>query len=128
MSNVVDRAEDIAAEVQAILVAEAIDDVTVTVDLLKAPAALHNGPVVVVQPPKLSFSSTFSGAVDTEATWELFVIAGPPHDRLEAWRAIDRVQQALLAPMNIDDAEPANFDHPGLQPHAAYVLSFTESI
>ena len=126
--NPIERAEDIAAEVTAILVAEAIDNATATVDLLAAPAALHNGPVVVVQPPKLSYEASFDGSVMTEATWELFVIAGPPHDRLAAWRAIDRVTQALLAPLNIDDAEPATFDHPGLQPHAAYVLSFTESI
>lgn len=126
--NMVDRAEDLAAEILATLVAEGIDNATATADLLKVPAELHNGPVVVVQPPKLTFEATFDGNAATEATWELFVIAGPPEDRLEAWRTIDAVTNALLAPMNIDDAEPATFDHPGLSPHPAYVLTFTEQL
>jgi hypothetical protein len=122
--NPVDRAEDLTAEIIGVLVAEGIDNATATADLLKVPAALHNGPVVVVQPPKLKFL----GYAATEATWELFVIAGPPADRLAAWRTIDAVVQALREPMSIDDAEPATFDHPGMQPHAAFVLTFTETI
>lgn len=119
-----ERAEDLAAEVIGILVAEGIDNATATADLLKVPAALHNGPVVIINPPKLKFL----GYAATEATWELYVIAGPPADRLAAWATIDAVVAALQHPLSLDDAEPASFDHPGMQPHAAYVLTFTETI
>lgn len=122
--NALERAEDLAAEVTGILVAEAIDNVTATSDLLKVPAALANGPVVVVQPPKIEFTNY---AV-REYTWELFVIAGPTRDRLEAWALIDPIITALAVPLSLTDAEPATFSHPGMQDHAAYVLTFTESI
>lgn len=122
--NTVERAEDIAAEVLGNLVAESIDNATVTADLLKVPAALANGPVVAIQPPKINFVTYEL----TEYTWELFVIAGPYADRLAAWKTIDPIIAALRRPMNIDDAEPATFSHPSMPDYPAYVLTFTETI
>lgn len=122
--NTVERAEDVAAEVLGNLVAAGIDNATVTADLLKVPAALANGPVVTVQPPKIKFV-TYELA---EYTWELFVIAGPYADRLAAWKAIDPIIAALHVPMNVDEAEPATFSHPSMPEYPAYVLTFTETI
>ena len=122
--NTVERAEDIAAEVMGNLVAAGIDTATVTTDVLKVPAALANGPVVTVQPPKIKFL-TYELA---EYEWELYVIAGPYADRLAAWKTIDPIIAALHVPMNIDDAEPAAFSHPSMPEYPAYVLSFTEPI
>lgn len=125
MSRLIERAEDITAEVNAHLVAAGIDDATVTTDLLKVPAALANGPVVVVQPPKLKYITAYG---DADATWELFVIAGPTFDRLAAWARIDGIMDALATPMNLTDAEPATFQHPGMADHAAYVLTFPDTL
>lgn len=122
--NTLERAEDLEAEVTAILVAEAIDNVTATSDLAAVPAALANGPVVVVQPPKIEFINYSV----RQYTWELFVIAGPTRDRMKAWELIDPILTALAAPLSLTDAEPATFSHPGMAEHAAYVLTFTETI
>lgn len=125
MSATLERGAELVAEVQAHLVAAAIDGVTVTLDLLKVPAALANGPVVAVQPPKLDFTATMAGSA-ADYTWELFVIAGPYADRLAAWAKIDPIIYALKDPMNLDSAEPATFSHPSMPEYPAYVLSFTE--
>ena len=127
MSAAIDRAEDVVAEVLGNLIAAGIDDATVTLDLLQVPAALPNGPAVVVQPPRVEYTATMAGSV-TDATWEVFVIAGPVADRLAAWRRIDAIIDALKDPMDVDAAEPATFAHPGMPDHPAYVLSFTETI
>jgi hypothetical protein len=125
--STVERAGDLEAEIIGILVAAGIDDATATSDLLKVPAALANGPVVAVQPPKLKFIATMAG-YGIEATWELFIIAGPYADRLAAWTTMDPIIQALATPLSIDDAEPATFSHPGMPEYPAYVLSFTEQL
>lgn len=125
MSATLERAAELVDEITAHLVAAAVDNVTVTLDLLKVPAALANGPVVVVQPPKLDFTATMAGSA-TDYTWEAFVIAGPSADRLAAWAAIDPIVYALKDPLDLDSAEPATFDHPSMPSFAAYVLSFTE--
>lgn len=125
MSATLERAAELVGEIQAHLTAAAIDNATVTLDLLKVPAALANGPVVAVQPPKLDFTATMAGSA-TDYTWELFVIAGPHADRLAAWSVIDPIVYALKDPLDLDSAEPATFDHPSMPPYPAYVLSFTE--
>lgn len=123
--NTIEAAADVVAKTKATLVAEALDDVTVTLDLLEVPAALAAGrPVVAVQPPELTFINY--DAADAE--WELIVIAGPYADRLAAWKVIDPIIQALQVPMNIDTAKPANFAHPSLPDYPAYVLTFSDTI
>lgn len=125
MSATLERAAELVDEINAHLLAAAVDNVTVTLDMLKVPAALANGPVVAVQPPKLDFTGTMAGST-ADYTWELFVIAGPYADRLAAWALIDPIIYALKDPLDLDDAEPATFDHPSMPSHPAYVLSFTE--
>lgn len=120
--NRIERANELVEEIRAVLTAAGLDDVTTTLNPGEVPGALPNGPVVAVQPPKLSFITYHT----QEAEWELFVIAGPPADRLAAWTAIDQVIEALRVPLDIDKADTANYDHPSMQPHAAYVLTFTE--
>jgi hypothetical protein len=127
MSATLERAADLVEEIKGYLVAAAIDNATVTLDLLAVPAALAVGPVLAVQPPKLDFTGTMAGSV-TDAEWEVFVIAGPYADRLAAWRVIDPIVYALKDPLDLDGAEPATFAHPSLPEYPAYVLSFTESI
>lgn len=126
MSATLERAADLVEEIKGYLVAAAIDDATVTLDLLAVPAALAaGGPVLAVQPPKLDFTGTMAGST-TDYTWEVFVIAGPYADRLAAWRVIDPIVHALKDPLDLDAAEPATFSHPSLPEYPAYVLSFTE--
>ncbi|MFF5793962.1 hypothetical protein ACFY5D_18110 [Paeniglutamicibacter sp. NPDC012692] len=120
--NRLERAAELVEEMREVLAAAGLDDVTVTANPVEIPGALPNGPVVAVQPPKLTFITYNT----QEAEWELFVIAGPPADRLTAWTSIDQVIEALRVPMDIDKADPANYEHPSMQPHAAYVLTFTE--
>lgn len=124
MSRAIDRAEALVAEVLHLLTAEAIE-ATVTTDALAIPAALAVGPVVAIQPPKLKYPAPYPSI---EATWELFVIAGPYADRLAAWRVIDPIIEALQLPLDIDTADPANFQHPSMPEYPAYVLTFTELI
>jgi len=125
MSRATVRATELVAEVQAILTAEAIEAVTVTTDALAIPAALAVGAVVAIQPPKLKYPAPYPSI---EATWELFVIAGPYADRLAAWETIDPIIEALQLPLDIDTADPANFQHPSMPEYPAYVLTFTELI
>lgn len=123
--NMIQAAETLARDtLPGILAAAGLPNVFATVDILEVPAALHNGPVVLVQPPSLDFT-TYSYV---QATLELVVIAGPPHDVLEAWRTIAGIQEALQDPLSLDTARPATFEHPGLTPHAAYALEFTDTI
>lgn len=124
MSEAMERAEDVVAELTGNLIAAAIDNVCVTLDLLKVPPALANGPVLVVQPPKVKYITSYAA----EYTWEVFIVAGPPQDRLAAWAALDEIVDALRLPMDLDDAEPATFSHPGMTDHAAYVVTFTETL
>lgn len=124
MSEALDRAEDLVAEITAHLVAAALDKVTVTLDLLKVPGALAVGPVVAIQPPKIEYVTHSV----SDYTWELFVISGPSADRLEAWGRIAPVIEALRLPLDLDEAEPATFTHPSIKEHPAYVLTFTERI
>lgn len=122
--NALERAGELVEEITGYLAAENIDGATITMDGLAIPAALANGPVIAIQPPKLKYPTYHL----TEATWELFIVAGPPADKLAAWAAMEPIITALREPLSIDDAEPATFDHPSMAPHAAYVLTFTETI
>lgn len=125
MTRAIDRAAELVAEVQALLTGEAIENVLVTTDALAIPPALAVGAVVAIQPPKLKYVAPYPSV---EATWELFVIAGPYADRLAAWATIDPIIEALQLPLDIDTADPANFQHPSMPEYPAYVLSFTELI
>jgi hypothetical protein len=125
MSRTIERATELVAEVLAILTAESIEGVLVTTNALAIPPALAVGAVVAIQPPKLKYVAPFPSV---EATWELFVIAGPYADRLAAWATIDPIITALQLPLDIDTAEPANFQHPSMPEYPAYVLTFTELI
>jgi hypothetical protein len=125
MSRVIDRANELKAEVLAILTAENIDGVLVTTDALAIPPALAVGAVVAIQPPKMKYVAPYPSI---EATWELFVIAGPYADRLAAWEVIAPITDALQLPLDIDTADPANFQHPSMPEYPAYVLTFTELI
>lgn len=120
--NRLEQAEEIKALIRETLTAAGLHDVTVTLNPGEVPGALPNGPVVAIQPPKLTFITYNT----QEAEWELFVIAGPPADRMTAWTSIDQVIEALRVPLDIDKADPANYEHPSMQPHAAYVLTLTE--
>ena len=122
--NTIERAAEIVEEVTQALTAAGVDFALVTADLLKVPAALANGPTVAVQPPKLRYI-TYTA---TDATWELYVIAGPTADRLKAWANIEPILSALQEPLSLDTAEPANFSHPNMPDYPAYVVSFTETI
>ncbi|MHA7293694.1 hypothetical protein [Arthrobacter sp. HLT1-21] len=122
--STIERAAEIVEEVSRALTAAGVEFALVTTDLAKVPAALANGPAVAVQPPKLKYLNHYIA----EATWELYVIAGPSADRLAAWANIDPILSALHEPMSLDTAEPATFSHPGMPAYPAYVVSFTDSI
>lgn len=118
-------AKELAAEtIPAILEEAGLEHVLVTLDILEVPAAVHNGPVILVQPPAVEYV-TYSHVV---ATWELVVIAGPPRDALAAWAAIDPVIEALRGPLSLEKSFPSTFAHPNMPDHPAYALEFTDTI
>lgn len=125
MSAAVTRARHLAATViPEILAAELLDNVSVTIDGLDVPAALANGPVILINPPTLTHE-TFTYTV---AEWDVLIIAGPPHDAVTAWETIDAIMEALAGPLAVDTARPAAFAHPGIPDHPAYQLKFTEAL
>lgn len=121
--NTLDRARDIEATAAAVL-AEAGITAAVLLDPAKIPGRLHNGPVIIVQPPELEFT-TYTAA---EAKWELYVIAGPPGDLLAAWAVLDPIITALQEPLSIETAKAASYRHTGGAEYPAYVLSFSETV
>lgn len=115
-----ERADELVAEIQALVAG----DVTVTADPLKIPGALSAGrPVIVVQPPDLAFP-TYTA---TDATWELYAIAGPVQDTRAAWETIAALIDALTVPLSLDSAKPASFAAPSMPEYPAYVLTFSET-
>lgn len=123
MSGLV-RAEELVQEIKDHLADSELENVHVTLDLLEIPSALASGLVAVLQPPELEFETWDA----TTAKWELVIISGTYQDRLVAWSEIDPVIQALKTPLAIDSAKPANYQHPSLPDHPAYVLTFDENI
>lgn len=114
------RADELVAEISDLVPA----NVSVTADPLTIPAALSNGqPVIVIQPPDLAFP-TFTA---TEATWELYVIAGPFDDTRRAWDTMAALIDALTVPLALDTAKPASFAAPNMPQYPAYVLTFSET-
>lgn len=115
-----ERADELVLEIQALVSA----DVTVTADPLKIPGALSAGrPVIAVQPPDLSFPTHYA----TEATWELYAVAGPVQDTRAAWETIAAMIDALTVPLSIETAKPASFAAPSMPEYPAYVLTFSET-
>lgn len=115
------RADELVQEITAIL---GRDDVTVTANPLEIPPALSDGrPVVSVEPPEISYPTHYA----TEATWDLYLIAGPVQDTRAAWETIAALIDALTVPLSIDTAKPASFAAPSMPQYPAYVLTFSET-
>lgn len=114
------RADELVAEIAGLLG----EPVIVTADPLEIPPALSaSRPVVAVQPPEISYPTHYA----TEATWELFVIAGPYADQRKAWETIAGIIDTLTRPLSIDTAKPASFAAPSMPEYPAYILTFTET-
>ena len=84
------RANEIATLTRAMLAAEGLDKVTVTLDPLAILSGSRHG-VIVISPPDLTFP-TFE---QTGAAWELSAIAGPADNMLAAWETLDAILEAL---------------------------------
>ncbi|WP_104087266.1 hypothetical protein [Arthrobacter sp. GMC3] len=120
----VDRALEIQALIEAAIAAAGLKNVLVTLDSQDVEAALFHGPVVVVQPPKLTFS-TFT---IMDAVWDVYVVSGPKDNRIESWRRTDDVIDAMeLAYMPLGTAEPANFQTRS-NAYPAYILTLNETL
>lgn len=118
------RAADLAAEARAALSAAGVASVTVTLDPGELASALHHGPAVVIDPPALTFETyTMTGR-----TWEIFIVAGPIHDRLEAWAAVDDVLAALKDPLSLASARPTNYQPANGPAYPGYVATLTETV
>ncbi|MDO5618023.1 hypothetical protein [Kocuria sp.] len=110
-----------ARDLVAIAQAHLSDAVLVTVDADQANAAVGQGsPVVLIQPPTIAHE-TYN---DTTATWTVIVIAGEA-SLLDAWAQLDDIGEALRLPLDVDRAEPANFQPP--QGRAWPALSLTST-
>lgn len=119
----VDRALEIKADIESILADAAIENVLVTLDTRAVEKGLFHGPVVVVQPPKIEFS-TFT---ITDLTWDVYVVSGPTDDAVEAWRRTDDVIDAMeLGRLPLDRGEPANFQGQNAT-YPAYILTLKET-
>lgn len=120
----VDRALEIQALIEDAITAAGLENVLVTLDSQKVEAALFHGPVVVVQPPELTFS-TFT---IMDAVWDVYVVSGPVDDRIESWRRTDDVIDAMeMAHMPLDTAKPANFQTRS-NAYPAYILTLNETL
>jgi hypothetical protein len=87
-----------------------LPDVHATINPAEAVSAARNG-CVLIQPPELSFPTWDQ----TEAAWELLVVAGSMTNYVHAWGVIDAILAALTdaQTLNLDTAEPASFQPPG---------------
>lgn len=120
----VDRALEIVATIKTHLAGAGLENVLVTLDSREIEAGLFHGPVVIVQPPVIDFS-TFT---IMDLTWSVYVISGPVDDVVQAWRRSDDVIDALeLGYMPLDRGEPANFQT-SKSAYPAYVLTLKETV
>ena len=120
--NTIWEAEALVARIAALLDDA---DVHVTNDALTIAPALADGKAVVaIQPPDLKFPPP-NGT--TEATWELYAIAGPYADMRFAWARLDLIITTLAEPLTLDSASTATYEHPGTPGFPAYVLTFTDT-
>lgn len=86
----IDQAEAMKTDLRGMLDDATLDKVTVSLDPLDIPSGARHG-IVVISPPDLTFT-TFT---QTEAAYELSVIAGPADNMLAAWRTLDAIIEAL---------------------------------
>ena len=88
----IDQAEAMKVDLLGMLAVAGLDKVTVTLDPLDILSGSRYG-VIVISPPELTFT-TFT---QTDAEYELSVIAGPADNMLAAWRTLDEILEALRA-------------------------------
>lgn len=126
MMTSIQRAEDLATEIQHHLDDAALGHpVTAIYDMNRADPVLSAGAsLVAVLPPK----QTFKTLAITENEWTLLLVAGPVDDHLAAWSKIDRITLALRDPLNIETADPAEYQMKAGPAYPAYTLTFTEDI
>lgn len=119
----VDRAEQIKVLIENAVTE--LGNVTVTLKSAEVEDLLFHGPVVLIQPPKMTFS-TFT---IVDAVWDLYVISGPVDDRMESWRLMDGVIDKMeFAHLPLDRAEPANFQPMQGPAVPAYYITWPETL
>lgn len=121
----VDRALEIKAAIESAIATAGLENVLVTLDSQDVEAALFHGPVVVVQPPQLTFSTW----TIMDAEWDVYVVSGPVDNRIESWRRTDDVIDAMeMAHMPLGRAEPANFQTRSGPAYPAYIVTLAETL
>ena len=120
----VERARQIMADLLESLEAAGLDDVTVTFDGTKVPAAsrLRSGSVILLKPPSLTFPTYDS----TEIEWSVVIVSGPHNNVLAAWDRIDTIIEALAPQMDFADATPADFQPLEGPTIPAYALTYND--
>ena len=116
------QAQQIVAQIEAIIADSDLDKITVTLDSKLVPSGSRNG-VILVGLPDLR-SDNFATLAPS---WTVNIIAGPPDNYLAAWDRIDTILEVLFqGELNIDTATPSNF--PALTGAAipAYTLNLNE--
>lgn len=122
----IERARELLEEIAEVLVSAALDDeVETTSDFKAIPGILNAGSAAVTVLPSRQKFPTY---VHTEHEWTVLVVAGPIQDQVAAWELIDRIIAALKDPLDIEAAEPADYQTPNGPGYPAYTLTMSEII
>lgn len=96
----IDAAEQLRDTIREVLDAQGLTEAMATIDAADIKSGSRHG-VVVIAPPDLAFPTY----TQTEATYELSVIAGPADNLLAAWKKLDAILEALrLSDIPIESA------------------------
>lgn len=86
----------------------------------EANANATEGPLVLIQPPRVEYG-TYAQAT---AQWTVILVS-PLSDQFDAWDQLDEMAEALRIPLDVDKADPTNFQAPQGKTLPALVLSLT---
>lgn len=97
-------------------------DVMVTTDTVAAESQVSAGnPAIVINPPVITCETYH--AVDM--TWQVWIITGPPTNRVAAWERLDQLIDAIRVPVDVDQFEPAAFQPAQGPVVPAYIATIT---
>lgn len=122
----IERARELLAEIDEVLVLAALESkVETTIEFSAIPSILDSGTAAVTVLPS---RQKFPNYTHTEHEWTVLVVAGPIQDQVAAWELIDQIIAALKDPLDIEAAEPADYQTPNGPGYPAYTLTMSETI
>lgn len=117
--NTYTAAVDLVGEIAAV-----VDPASTVVSL--DPAAVNSAltagcQAVCVRPPRVEWSTRTA----TDATWTVLLVTGPTNDSGRAWQALDDLLATVMAAIDPDTVEPAEYLAASGTRWPAFTVEFT---